>query len=486
MKLNKFEKLIGVVSPRLAVERASYRAQYEGASQTQRTDGWRASKSKSADRVIFPAVGTLRDRSRDLVINGWIGPRTMQLIETYVVGTGIKPRITGGKPPTSGPHKGKPLNQLLQEYVISTDCDARGKLNLYGLQSLAMRTIVESGEVLIIRIVPEDDKLMPFRIRVLEPDHMPIEDGIEYDQYGKAIKYSLLREHPGGDIYDTERVSIDAADMVHAYRIDRAEQTRGVPWLAPILIKAKGLDEYDDAQLMRQKIAACFSAFVSVLDVRKGAFGGLGASDSSHGDVDGEDVQPGMITKLGPGESITFANPPGVDGHTDYVATQSRQIAVGVGVTYEAMTGDYSRVNFASGRMGHIQMKANVEAWRDRIMYTQVLNPWMHWFLETAALLGYDTSDVTWTWIAPHFEMIDPQKESAAAKELVRCGFSDMETQTQKFGREPEDIIKKTKSWNDQIDKAELKFDTDPRYVAGAGQAIVSGDTESAQERWGE
>lgn len=492
--LDVLGKTIRVVSPKMAASRAFYKAQYEGASMAMRMSAWRESRGKSANQEIRPAAKHLRNRSRDLVRNNWIGTRAVQAIETGTIGAGIKPRVDGGKPPKDGPYKGKDLNELLQEYVKSTDCDADGKLNLYGLQSLAMRTIVESGEVLVMRSVldTKNDGIMPFHVRILEPDYLPFNDGVTagdavdgiiYDTDGRPKTYRILKEHPGDDLVSSDTVDIPAEDMAHIYRMDRPGQGRGVTWFSPIMIKARGLDGYDDAQLMRQKIAACFSAFINVMNPKNNLFGGVGQTKGAGGEV-GEEMQPGLMTRLGPGESITFASPPGVDGYGEYTTILTRQIAAGIGITYEALTGDYSKVNFSSGRMGHIQMNKNIVSWRDHIILSQLLTPWTHWFFEAATILGYDTTDAEMSWVAPHFEMIDPQKEIAAAKDLVRSGFSDMPTQIQKFGRDPDDVLAKIKAWNKLIDKDEIKLDSDPRHTAGAGQAVISSDTETNQDNW--
>jgi hypothetical protein len=50
-------------------------------------------------------------------------------------------------------------------------CDYDGRLNFYGLQRLAMETIAESGEVLILRqpAATADELAIPMRLQVLEP-----------------------------------------------------------------------------------------------------------------------------------------------------------------------------------------------------------------------------------------------------------------------------------------------------------------------------
>jgi hypothetical protein len=75
-----------------------------------------------------------------------------------------------------------------------------------------MRTVVESGEALIVRYRPEASLRLPvpLQVRVLEPDyldpnkHGPIGNGsicfqgIEFDRSGRRVAYWLYPEHPYG------------------------------------------------------------------------------------------------------------------------------------------------------------------------------------------------------------------------------------------------------------------------------------------------
>ena len=45
--------------------------------------------------------------------------------------------------------------------------------------------------------------------------------------------------------------------MIHVYRVDRPGQRRGVSWFAPITIDLHDFDGYEDAVLLRAKMAAC-------------------------------------------------------------------------------------------------------------------------------------------------------------------------------------------------------------------------------------
>src|SRR5262249_35547454 len=150
---------------------------------------------------------------------------------------------------------------------------------------------------------------------------------------------------------------------------DRAGQVRGVPWGSSVLLKIRDFDDYDydDAQLMRQKIAACFAGFLMDKEVPEA---------SSDHETGLEHINPGTIAKLPPGKEIVFGNPPVVGlEYQPYATVTLRSIATGFDVPYESLTQDYSQVNFSSGRMGWLEFHRNIEQWRWHMMIPNFCDP---------------------------------------------------------------------------------------------------------------
>ncbi len=59
---------------------------------------------------------------------------------------------------------------------------------------------------------------------------------------------------------------VSAEDVIHLFRLETPGQVRGISWFAPVLLRLADLDSWRDAQLVRQKIAAMLTAFVTTLD----------------------------------------------------------------------------------------------------------------------------------------------------------------------------------------------------------------------------
>ena len=478
------DRLLLGISPQMALQREKSRlayhvikARYEAASSGPRG---------SAGRAVFTDANTAAQRrdilaniGRDMERNSPYATRIMQVITNAVVGDGIIPKVVCPRKRVR-----EALMTAVKAHFDTTAIDADGRNNLYGLQRLAQQTVVRDGEVLIRRRRRDmaDGFAVPFQIQVLETDYLAstmdgtlpsgnlIRDGIEYDQIGRRVAYHVYAEHPGatGQWLRTSKLSVrrvPASEMLHIHRVDRPGQSRGVSWLAPIAVSLNDLGDYMDAQIMRQKIAALFTAFRT--------------SPDDDSDVTAEQkatrferMSPGRIENLLPGETISFADPPGVDGLSDTARLALRAAAVGVGITYEALTGDLSQVNFTSGRMGRMDMNANVSSWQWLLMMPQMMMPIGNWFLEAFQLVnGPLPAGSGLGWVPPRRVMVDPAREVPALVQEIRAGLSSWSGGVRSLGYDPEELIEEIIEDTKKFDDAKLTFDSDARRTSGAGQA---------------
>jgi capsid protein len=157
-------------------------------------------------------------------------------------------------------------------------------------------------------------------------------------------------------------------------------------------------------------------------------------------------------------------------------------IAAGFGITYEALTGDLSQVNFSSARMGWLEFQRNLDAWRWAMFIPQFCNPVWEWFQDGVALsslddgLRTDIGNFSIEWTAPRREMIDPQKEVAAMRDAIRCGLCTLSEAQRMLGYDPAKLLTEYKSDLDTLDKLQIKLDVDPRHMTAQGQAQSAPD----------
>src|SRR6266498_25239 len=254
-----------------AAARSSIKNLYEAAKPGRGFDGWWTT-DKSADAEVGSQLQTLRNRSRDLGRNNpWVC-RAYDLLAAKMVGTGIRPRLADEVPPQVRQRTMDLWKQFCDE------ADPEGLRDLYALQLLAARTVVESGEALI-RFIPSPGLRVPLQIRVLEPDwidasqHRPLDNGnaivlgVEYNSAGRPVAYWMFNEHPGSDMSLSRRATPNVERVTAEYIAPvfwgmRPEQTRGIPWCVPSVLNAKNLDDLWFARQERAKAQACFTAFI--------------------------------------------------------------------------------------------------------------------------------------------------------------------------------------------------------------------------------
>ena len=489
-KANWVDRFALAVSPSWGRNRLRARMQaaiiarhFEAAASGRRTDGWHRT-STDANAANGPALGRLRDQARDLVRNNAWAKNTIRVVSDHTVGWGISAKAPA-RPD---------LDEVWRSWAESLACDSAGLLDFAGLQALVLKTIVESGEVLVRRRRRriEDGLPLPLQLQVLEPDFLdtakdglvgeaggPIIQGVEFDKLGRRAAYWLFDRHPGGNLLGTfASRRIPASEILHVFEVERAGQVRGVSWFAPAVVNLRDFDEFEDASLMRQKIAACFAAFVTDVD---GAGATLGEQSPTNDLV--ETLEPGLVSYLKPGQSVEFGTPPMVqnDGFTE---RQLRRIAAAMGVTYEDMTGDYSRANFSSARMARIKHWAHVEAWRWKMLVPRFCAGVWAWAMEAGALAGLvkDGGElVRARWTAPPMPMLEPDKEGLALTRLVRSGAMTPSEMVRERGGDPDTHWDEYQADMKELDKRGIWLDSDVRRTSQAGltQERAAGQKEA-------
>jgi lambda family phage portal protein len=470
------DRALTAVAPARQLKRLRARAavemftrNYDAAKDSRRTSGWRRIVS-DANTAIGPSLSKLRDAARDLVRNNAYAESALSTIVDHAVGWGIVP---------TAKHK------AFTAWANSTDCDADGQHDFAGLQKLVMRTVVESGEVIVRRRWRrvEDGFALPMQLQVLEPDYLDtskdgplpggkrVIQGVQIDSVGYREGYWIFRNHPGsstrpGGSIISGSYFVRAEDVLLISKISRPGQVRAVTWFAPVLLMMKDFEEFTDATLMKQKVSACLALVVTDPD---GAATPVGTAGTTTATENFDTIEPGAILNRPFGSTVTTIDPPAVREFADYTKTVLHAIAAGLGVTYEDLTGNYENLPFSAARMSRIRHWARVEDWRYRMLIPQFLNPVWQWAMEAAAQVGIPTVENT-GWTPPGMPMIEPDKEGLAAQRNIRTGISSLFDEIRQRGFDPETYLLEIKAGFDKLDELGLTLDCDPRKVSQQGQ----------------
>ncbi len=483
-KMNIIDSAIAFFNPAAGLKRVQARKAieavraYEGASRSNRTKNW---NPRSASVNVENQIGmtTLRDRTRDLVRNNAYSNKAVEFISNAVVGAGIRPRIDDD---SVGKTDKKRLLKLWKQFAETTACDFDGNLNFYGLQHLMIRSKTESGEVLVRRRrVNFKDNILPIQFQLVEGDlldHLKNENfrdggyiaqGIEFDANGKKSAYWVYDRHPNETLGfftkmpQSQRVPIE--DLIHVYELLRPGQLRGIPDGTSGMMAVRDFDDYEDAQLVRQKVAACFAVFVH--DNTENLASNINEDTEEEDDGTlGERVQPGLIEHLPPGKTVSFASPPTTEGYGEYAKNVLRKIASAWGITYESLTGDLSNVNFTSFKAGQIGQNLRVENIQNNVA-TQPSNKMWKWFVDAAIMAGKVSAGAegaTVSWTPPRKDMVDPVKEIKGLSEEVRNGFTSWSEAVMSRGWNPEELLFELAKDSNLFEEYKLMLACDPRF----------------------
>jgi capsid protein len=149
-----------------------------------------------------------------------------------------------------------------------------------------------------------------------------------------------------------------------------------------------------------------------------------------------------------------------------------------LGITYEALTSDYSNVNFSSARMANLQMARNVRSWQQDILIELFLDRVWTWFTESLELrasnplMGAKLSTVTWSVPAP--QLVDPEREVKAIISRVRAGLIPLSSAIREQGLAPEEVLTQIAADNALLDQLGIVLDSDPRKVSAQGQGGIN------------
>jgi len=422
-----------------AKAKASILMNYDAGGMGRRVKGIRG-PATDADAASLGSRRVLRQRSRDLIRNAPFAKRAQSVVTNNVVGAGIAPSITA-----TNKKAATDAAAVILPFMQSTEIDAHRAMNFATMQSVVSNSLFESGEVLALRRTRDDQSAaLPLSVEILEIDHLDstvqthgqneVIDGIEYDGSGIAVAYHIFEQHPGAAVrrLSLKSTRVPASDVLHIRRIDRPGQMRGVPWLAPVMVTLSEMRDYQEAQILKQKISALLAGVVETGD--EGIPEGASGLDA---------LAPGAFVYTEAGQKVTFTTPPKVDDYNIVMRLGLWAVAMGIGITGESLSGDLSNVNFSSMRAGRLEMDKNVETWQEQILISQFCAGVGRWAMDAYRLKsGKSLSPLQMGWTAQRRALIDPTKEIPAIIKKIEAGLTSLSREQRAMGLDPDTIAR--------------------------------------------
>jgi lambda family phage portal protein len=463
---------------------------FDAGQHHRRLRGFRATRAH-VNALIAASGPDITARARWLVRNNGYAVNAVESWAANTAGDGIKPISK-----IADPARKEELQRL---WLAWTDeADAEGLTDFYGLQRRAAREAFIAGEV-FFRIRPrrrEDGLTVPLQLQMMPAEMLPLEQsgtaangnairqGIEFDRIGRRVAYHFLRRHPG-DSTDPglagEITRVPAAEVIHVIDPVEGGQLRGVSKLAPAIVKLFLLDQYDDAELDRKKVAAMYAMFVTSPAPENPL-----APPEEDGPDAGLEISPGQIVRLDPGEDVTVGQP--ADSGATYEPFQYRtllQISAALGIPYPYLANDMVKGNFSNSRLALIEFRRRVSAWQHSVMVYQLCRPVYARWMDAAVLSGaltlpdYEANRarlLTADWLPTKWDWVDPLKDANAEIAQIEAGLKSRTQAIAERGYDAEQVDREIAAEHARERALGLDFRRPGSPAQGA--TAVPGETE--------
>lgn len=460
---------------------------FDATSGQRRLKGFVTSRAH-VNALIAASGPEMNARARWLVRNNGYAANAIESWAANTVGDGISPN--------SSIAQASRKDAVQRLWLAWTDdADAEGLTDFYGLQRRAAREVFMTGEV-FLRFRPrrpEDGLVVPLQVQMLPSEMLPlahnsidgngnvIRQGIEFDRVGRRVAFHFLRRHPGDSTdpgLSGETVRVPASEVLHVIDPVEAGQLRGVSRFAPAIVKLFLLDQYDDAELDRKKVAAMYAMFVT-----------SPAPDNPLAPPDEEyEVAPGQVVRLDPGEDVTVSAP--ADSGSTYEPFQYRtllQISAALGIPYGYLSNDGAKGNFSNSRLSLIEFRRRVSAWQHSVMAFQMCRPVWARFMDTAVLAGglklpgYDRRRAEYlacNWLPTKWDWVDPLKDANAEIAQIEAGLKSRTQAIAERGYDAEQVDAEIARERDRERRLGLDF----RRPGSPAQAPGGGDHNADDE----
>lgn len=477
-KLGLFDRILGAVNPGALVKRGQNRlaefyvnqhlkrAAYKSAETNRLNEHW-TSSNEDINLILYRELDKMRSRSRWLLRNN---PHAMGMMNAYIshiIATGLTLQCRVARMIQATDPDGNPILETLEmeawnDYVEAKFnewaefADARSTElqpeSFLDDQELFLRRLIEDGEVFIYLGTDTSLPGVPLRLMFIEPDSLdlsvteyggnPVVMGVELDKHiYRPLAYHIMQGTTEAGLYVGlgKSIRIPASNMLHVFKRLRPKQVRGIPHLAVVMQKFFDLDEWTDAELLGNKIAACFGVIIEMPNA-DGTPGALGAeSDGKLKDAQNNPlatIEPGIIGFGPEGMKVNVLSPQ-KPGATFDMFSKYHLKAIGAGtlggISYPMMTRDTSGQTFAGGRLSQ---QMDYQAFRPfqefvgRKFCAPVFRRWLAMAVLSRTVIapGYFDNPKFWEtheWMPPGWAVgINPEQEANAAIARMESGQS--------------------------------------------------------------
>lgn len=434
---------------------------FQGARVDRLTADWLAT-TQSINEELRGDLDRLRSRGRDLVNNNDYARKFRAMCQTNIVGPGgirLQSRVED-RPGQPDRMARQAIEDAWRQW--SAACDVTGRQTLRDLCETLVGGLPSDGEFLVRRVRgPEAGNRFGYALQLIDVDRIDttyngrygnnaVIMGVEVDAYRRPVALHIFAAHPNDGIHSNrQRVRLPMDEVIHGFKVERPEQLRGIPWMAPGMLSLHHLGNFKLSALLAAEHGANHYGFFTTPD-GQAPIGGL--DDSGQPIVTS---QPGTFDTLPAGVSFQpYDSKYPETNFAPFVKTTLQRIASGWGVAYHSLANDLEGVSFSSIRSGTLEE-------RDRWMADQewfisaFMEPVFRDWLQMALLMGAITMPngsalpaakiekfSRHEWQARRWDWVDPKADTEANILKVRAGLMSPQDLAAAMGYDFEDTLK--------------------------------------------
>lgn len=447
-------------------KRLSHRGAYAANVTAPTLADW-VTSNLSADMAILENPERLRNRSQDLARNNPFGKAFVRLVTNNVIGPCPMKMENCATSSDGSPdrRRNKIVETAWKAWQEPENASVTRSMHYYEVERSVLTNVVVDGGCLVRKVSGFDNpwlyalQVIPYdhldhQLYDMRPDGNRVTGGIEYNAWNESVAYYLFENAPTAFSTTTRygrRQRVPASEIIHVFYPDRAEQTRGAPWMAPALVSLRHLAGFQEAAVIDARASA-----MKGIAYQKRAGDDFTPANIEEGDTD-EDPVWGMKTEtLRPGSTVTVPdgyevadiNPNNPNSEIGvFSKTILRGIAAGLGASYNNLASDFESVNFSSAKMGNSKEQDFWRAlhfWWASCFERQVFNGWAPMAVLSGQLELPQTRAMAICqpkWRGRGWESPDPAKEAKAHLDNIAAGLDSRTAITARKGLDFDDVL---------------------------------------------
>lgn len=422
--------------------------------------GWE-SASSAIDYYLRQEHTQLVARSRRLVRNNPYGKRFVAVMKNNIVGpNGVNVQAQSMRfIPKKGLQLDVPANEAIEAAFddwCQYHCDFFGKATFIELQNLAIANASQDGEFIFRK---QYSGKYGFQLKAIDAQLLDtlkneptqngeIRLGVEYNASGTVIAYWFRepdKRSTSVSYNSGKSVRVLAKHIVHGFLREWPDQSRGIPWMHAGLERAKHLEKYEEAAIVKARSTA---ATMAVLKTREGFEGELGEDGVSADGTPLDQYDAGTIKDIGDRDIVNLDSDYPHQMYADFVKSNLQGIAASWGISYHCLSNDLEGVNYSSIRAGVLEDREHfkgLQNWFIRTFIRPVYEEWLSfaWMKGQITISGRPLSRPLDDYMAAHFQArrwawVDPQKDGVANQLAINERLKSRSQIMREQGDDPE------------------------------------------------